>query len=279
MVTNHSVVSHELKHRYDQDVTAISEDTGVHVYNRNDVADMARLGKKQEFKRNFSFLSTLGFISIYMATWEFTLVSLALGLVNGGFAGLFWTFIATIICYTSVVLSLAEMASMAPTAGGQYHWVSEFAPANCQKFLSYASGWMSTLGWLASTASSVFVCTTLVESMVAVGRDSFTFPNWQYTLIMLAFLAITIVFNTWGASSLPMLETLSLLAHLIGFFVVIIPVLIMAPKNSASEVFTSFTSSSGWDIGSACLVTQVAVLYCNLGRCHASWWDTRVDHA
>ena len=98
-----------------------------------------------------------------MATWEFVLVSLALGLTNGGFAGLFWTFIATIICYSSVVLSLAEMASMAPTAGGQYHWVSEFAPMSYQKSLSYVSGWMSTLGWLASTASSVFVCTTLIQ--------------------------------------------------------------------------------------------------------------------
>jgi hypothetical protein len=39
-----------------------------------DLADMQRLGKKQEFNRNFNLLSTLGFISIYMATWEFVLV-------------------------------------------------------------------------------------------------------------------------------------------------------------------------------------------------------------
>lgn len=25
-------------------------------------------------------------------------------------------------------------------SGGQYHWVSEFAPASCQKFLSYVAG-------------------------------------------------------------------------------------------------------------------------------------------
>ena len=27
-----------------------------------------------------------------------------------------------------------------PTAGGQYHWVSEFSPRWCQKFLSYITG-------------------------------------------------------------------------------------------------------------------------------------------
>lgn len=28
----------------------------------------------------------------------------------------------------------------APTSGGQYHWVSEFAPREYQKFLSYITG-------------------------------------------------------------------------------------------------------------------------------------------
>lgn len=87
----------------------------------------------QEFKRNFSFLSALGFVSVYMATWEFVLVSLSVGFSNGGYAGLFWCFLTTVTCYATVVASLAEMESMAPTAGGQYHWVSEFAPPQYQR--------------------------------------------------------------------------------------------------------------------------------------------------
>ena len=38
--------------------------------------------------------------------------SLSVGLLNGGFAGLFWVFIGTVISYSSVVASLAEMESM-----------------------------------------------------------------------------------------------------------------------------------------------------------------------
>ena len=232
-----------------------------------DVRDMQRLGKQQLFKRNFSFISTLGFISIYMATWEFVLVSLATGLINGGFDGLFWTFLGTVACYSTIVASLAEMASMAPTSGGQYHWTSEFAPEKYQKFLSYASGWMSTLGWLASTASSVFVCSTLIQSMIEVPRPEWLFENWQYTLLALAFLAVTIVFNTYLAKVLPALETISLVGHLLGFIVVLVPLWVMCPKNSAEEVFTSFVNSGGWsNIGTACLVSQIAVLYCNLGK-------------
>jgi amino acid transporter len=44
------------------------------------------------------------------------------GLLNGGLAGLFWGYIWTFIGFVFIVMSLAEMASMAPTSGGQYHW-------------------------------------------------------------------------------------------------------------------------------------------------------------
>ena len=38
--------------------------------------------------------------------------SLSVGLLNGGFGGLFWVFIGTVVCYSSVVASLTEMESM-----------------------------------------------------------------------------------------------------------------------------------------------------------------------
>jgi choline transport protein len=126
---------------------------------------------------------------------------------------------------------------------------------------------MSSLGWLASLASSVFVVTTLIEVMIEVVTPDFGFPNWQYTLIMLAVLVFTIFCNTWGARVLPMLETVSLVGHLAGFFVVIIPLWVMAPKNSASTVFLDVVDNGGWgNVGTSCLVAQVSVMYCNLGR-------------
>jgi amino acid transporter len=125
---------------------------------------------------------------------------------------------------------------------------------------------MSTLGWLASVSSSVFVLTTQVQAIINVTNASFTFPAWQYTLIMLAFLAVTILFNTWGARTLPMMETISLFGHIAGFIITIIPLWVMAPKNSASAVFTEVVNNGGWsNVGTACLVAQVTVLYCNLG--------------
>ena len=85
-----------------------------------DQQDMQRLGKRQELRRNFQFTSILGFVAIAMGTWEVTLSATAAGLTNGGTGGMIWMFVGSFFCFGTIVLSLAEMSSMAPTAGGQY---------------------------------------------------------------------------------------------------------------------------------------------------------------
>jgi amino acid transporter len=53
---------------------------------------------------------------------------------------LIWGYIAIVIGFLVVYANLSEMASMAPTSGGQYHWVSEFAPRSTQKLSSFITG-------------------------------------------------------------------------------------------------------------------------------------------
>ncbi|KAF5973486.1 amino acid permease 2 (AAP-2) [Fusarium bulbicola] len=231
-----------------------------------DHLDMQRLGKKQQFKRTFSLWSSIGFVAIYMATWEFVLISLAPGFTNGGYAGVFWCFVTTTTAYSAVVASLAEMASMAPTSGGQYHWVSEFSPPKYQKVLSYASGWMTTLGWLASFASSCYTIAFQVQACINVTKPDFAFTPWQIALIMWAVIVVTIAFNTWGTAFFPQLETASLVGHLLGFFAVMIPLWVLCDKNDAHDVFLQFTDQSGWDnMGFANISSQIYVLWCCFG--------------
>lgn len=99
-----------------------------------------RIHRTHARQRNFSFLTMLGFASTCIASWEGVLTYLNFVLTDGGTPLLFWGFIAAGFCQALVYISLAEMASMSPTAGGQYHWVSEFAPRKYQKVLSYYSG-------------------------------------------------------------------------------------------------------------------------------------------
>jgi hypothetical protein len=85
-----------------------------------DAWDMARMGRSQELRRNFESLSVLGLATTTMSTWVALLVTNAFSLTNGGLAGTVWVYLATWICTFALAASLAEMASMAPTSGGQY---------------------------------------------------------------------------------------------------------------------------------------------------------------
>ena len=82
----------------------------------------------------------VGFACTLIATWEVLLTTLTTIMTNGGTAGVIWAFLVVFVGFSFVYLSIAEMASMAPTSGGQYHWVSEFAPRRVQKPLSYLVG-------------------------------------------------------------------------------------------------------------------------------------------
>lgn len=128
------------------------------------------------------------------------------------------------------------------------------------------AGWMSTLGWLASVAGGVFLSATLIRTMLDITDSEFAFTNWQLTLIMLATLALTSVLNSWGAPILPAIEAISLFGHLGGFVVTLVPLWVLAPKISAHDALLAVTNNGGWtNTGTACLVAQVSVLYCNLG--------------
>ena len=69
---------------------------------------------------------------------------------------------------------MAEMASMAPTAGGQYHWISEFAPRSLQKQLSYLIGWLCVLGWQTGSCIGCFLAGTQIQGLIVLNH------SWLY---------------------------------------------------------------------------------------------------
>ena len=71
-----------------------------------DSADMSRMGKKQVLKRNFRFISIVGFMTILQSTWESTLLANAFGLYNGGTAGIVWLTIAVCFCIFCMIVYL-----------------------------------------------------------------------------------------------------------------------------------------------------------------------------
>ncbi|OAA50750.1 Amino acid/polyamine transporter I [Beauveria brongniartii RCEF 3172] len=222
----------------------------IEVVSKSDYADreqLARLGKKSVLKRNFGFMSILGFSCTILITWEATLVLSAQGLANGGYAGVLYGYIVVWLGNVSVFTTLSELASMAPTSGGQYHWVAMLAPRHCAKFLSYITGWLAVGGWQGSVASSAFLTGTMIQGMIAMNNVETYVPQpYQGTLLFWAIMLFAVFINAIVSSVLPKFEGLILILHVLGFFAILIPMLSLGYHGDPQQVFTEFRNGGGW---------------------------------
>lgn len=177
------------------------------------------------------------------------------------------------------------MFASAPTAGGQYHLVSEFAPPHLQKFLSYYSGelaflpsplsltptdfipeWLSALAWLTGAASSLFLPGDIIPAVAALANPSYHPEPWHSYLVILGVTALSYIINVYLVNYLPLLEGFIAAYMIIVFFSVVITLLVLSPKNSAEVAFQSFEPIVGGTNGiMAVLASQVLLFFSLLG--------------
>jgi choline transport protein len=130
------------------------------------------------------------------------------------------------------------------------------------------SGWLSTLSWQAGTASGPFLSGTIIQSLVSVADPNYVGTNWQGTLIVIGITIIVYLLTVWGAEAMPMFQNLMLIIHCLGFVVVVIVLLVLAPRNPASVVFTQFTNGGGWNsMGLSLMIGQISALYALISAC------------
>lgn len=75
---------------------------------------------ERDVQRNFTFIPIFGFAAVLMITWEAVMASASYVIPNGGRPAIIWMFLVSVFGFGAAILSMAEMASMAPTSGGQY---------------------------------------------------------------------------------------------------------------------------------------------------------------
>ncbi|KAJ3496009.1 hypothetical protein NLG97_g2979 [Lecanicillium saksenae] len=239
-----------------------------------DRVQLMRLGKKPALKRNFSFLTILGFSCAVLVTWEGTLMSFAPGLANGGPAGLVYGFIFVWIGNLTVFSTLCELISIAPTSAGQYHWVSMMAPPSCSKFLSYITGWITVAGWQGTAASGAYLAGSMMQGLVSFTMPEYHGATWQGTLIVWGVVLVAVFINTVVSSALPKIEGMILILHIVGFFGVIITLATFGSKESATVVFTTFRNEGDWPtqglsffVGLLGLIYSFAGVDCSFHMC------------
>lgn len=86
---------------------------------------------------------------------------------------------------------------------------------------------------------------TIIQGLIALNVKDYVWHNWHGTLLTIAVIAFSIIFNTVLASRLPLIEGIVLILHLAGFFAIIIPLWVMAPR-AHPHVLLQFSNFGGW---------------------------------
>jgi len=97
--------------------------------------------------------------------------------------------------------------------------------------------------------------------------DSYVYQPYHVTLLVIAVAVVAILFNTFLAQKLPMIEGIILIVHVFGFFGILIPLWVLSPTVPPSEVFGSIEDRGGWgNNGLSCLVGLIGPIYALIGR-------------
>ena len=123
-------------------------------------------------------------------------------------------------------------------------------------------------------AGVCFMVGTVIQGLIALNVPDYVWHNYHGTLLAIAAIVFSIVFNTALAVQLPLIEGIVLILHFAGFFAIIIPLWVMAPRADAHTTLLEFTNFGGWSsTGLSCMIgltTPLSVLIgydCSVHMC------------
>jgi len=207
----------------------------------DDERRLAELGYKQELSRKMSGFQNfaLSFTIISILSGALTLYGTGINYGGPMQQAIGWPIVSFFVIV--VALSMAELASAFPTAGGLYWWASRLgSPA-----WGWFTGWFNLIGQVAITAGidygAAIFTTTLLNLVFSYGNDSHH--------IMYAYVAILILhatLNIFSVRLVGLLNHISAYWHVVGVAVIAL-VLIIFPDHhqSVSWVFTKTLNNSG----------------------------------
>jgi hypothetical protein len=102
----------------------------------------------------------------------------------------------------------------------------------------------------------------VIQGLIVLNNEAtYTYQAWHTTLLTIAVVIFASVFNTVLAVRLPLIEGALLILHLAGFFAIIIPLWVMAPRGNVHDTLLKFTTTAGWsDVSLASLIGMVSVI-------------------
>src|SRR3954452_7418114 len=221
----------------------------------HDEQRLAELGYTQRLNRGWSSLQKVAISSTIISVFAGTFTTYGQAWNYGGpiAISIGWPVICGLILLVAV--SMSELASKYPTAGGIYYWASDLGGRTWGWF----TGWFNFVGLVGIVASVVYGSATVLTTLLGLYKVNVFGMNFgddkhflaEAFVVFVVLLGIHALINIYSSQLVAALNSVSVWWHVIGV-VVVIGVLAFAPAKhqSVSFVFTHKINNSGWLGGS-----------------------------
>lgn len=207
---------------------------------------LLEMGYVEEMRRNYSVWSLLGVGFSLTNSWFGISASLVTGINSGGPVLVMYGIILIALISTCVGISLSELASALPNAGGQYFWANELAPRKYSNFAAYLTGWFAWAGAIFTSASVALGVGQACIGCIKVYYSELVIKQWMVFVAYQIVNCFAFIFNCYGRF-LPAIATFTLWCSLISFMVILIVVPAKAPTHETARfVFANFVNNTGW---------------------------------
>ena len=212
-----------------------------------DTKKLHEMGYAQELDRKMSGFSNFAISFTIISILSGCLTVYQYGLLHGGPPVMVWGWLGVGIVVIFAGLSMAEICSAYPTAGGLYYWAAKLAPGKSGPFWAWFTGWFNLLGQVAVTAGISFGCAYSLSAFLGeLTGNSFWVGRAQIIGILAVILILQGLLNTFGIRLVALLNDVSVYWHLIGVAVIVI-CLYWAPQSHTHQSMSFVFGSEGWN--------------------------------
>ena len=209
------------------------------------------LGYAQELKRGMGWFSNFAVSFTIISILTGGITTFYLPLLAGGPKAVTFSWIVVGIFTLLVGLSMAEICSAYPTAGGLYYWSAKLANRNSPAW-SWFTGWFNFVGQVAITASIDFGLATTINFLITSyvisdnGDNNLLTARWILVTYGLVLLLHGLI-NTFRVGLVALFNDISVWWHVAGVGVIVGALVILPDTHRPADFIFSSANSTGWD--------------------------------
>ncbi|KAJ6019177.1 hypothetical protein N7499_009664 [Penicillium canescens] len=214
---------------------------------------LARIGYKQELRREFSKWSTVSYAISILGVLGSVPATFGAPLSAGGPATAVWCWLIGSVMAMCIGSSVAELVSAYPTAGGMYFVTKHVVPPDQVPIFSWIQGWCNLLGQTAGVSSVAYTVSQMLLACVSMNSDlvngkySYSPTALETVLVSIALLCVLGVICSLTTKSLHRIILWFAPINIGATIAICVALITLTPnKQPASWVFGHFTDGSGW---------------------------------